>query len=561
MHYYKGARGIVALSAGLTLVACGSKPAPQLPVAPPAAGSTVSVPSDLPSVALTDPIADLIARSTAYFDLGQRELEQGHLASARTEFDRAVDVILESALDLRSDRRLSDHFDRIVDKITAVEINAFATGDGFTELTTEPAPIDELLSEAMSASLDPAPDLEETVRADLGSTPHDVPIPLNDRVLSYVKLFQGRLRDWFTSALTRGTQYLPMIQEVFKAEGIPLDLALVPLVESAFKPTALSRASAKGVWQFMKGTATEQGLKQDWYVDERADPEKATVAAARYLKILHSMFDGDWHLALASYNGGPGRVQRATQRSGRYDYWQLSESSRFLPRETREYVPMILAAIIVARNPDQYGFDIEEQSPLAYDKVVVSRAVDLRKVAEWTGAAVQDILALNPELRRLTTPVKADNYEVKLPVGTGDTFLERLSAAQPGEVATLNWHVVKRGETFATIARKYGVRSTDVAEANRLARKTTLRVGQELIIPHGPALAGGPGAAVATTQMASSKRAASKSKLVYRVKGGDTLGAIARTYDTTVALLKSWNNLRTDRLKVGDRLTIFTSAQ
>jgi len=178
--------------------------------------------------------------------------------------------------------------------------------------------------------------------------------------MAYVELFQGRLHDWVQEGLRRGTRYLPMIQSVFRAEGLPLDLAYVPLIESAFKPNALSRAKAKGVWQFMRGTALEHGLKSDWYVDERADPEKATRAAASYLRTLRRTFGGDWCLALASYNGGPGLVRRAMKRSGLDNFWALASAKRrYLPRETREYVPMILAAIIIARNPAQFGFSID----------------------------------------------------------------------------------------------------------------------------------------------------------------------------------------------------------
>ena len=170
-------------------------------------------------------------------------------------------------------------------------------------------------------------------------------------MLAYIELFQGRLHDFIEEGMKRGSKYLPMIQSVFRAEGLPLDLAYVPLVESAFKPNALSRAKAKGVWQFMTGTALENGLRRDWYIDERSDPEKATVAAAKYLRTLSKMFDGDWHLALASYNGGPGRMQRAMKRAGLDDFWSLAAKPKLLPRETREYVPMILAAIVIARNP------------------------------------------------------------------------------------------------------------------------------------------------------------------------------------------------------------------
>ena len=184
-------------------------------------------------------------------------------------------------------------------------------GDGFSEKPSEPATIDELLALSLFDKPAPTAELTQAVKSDLESTSHDVPIPLNARVLSYIELFQGRLRTFISEGLARGSKYLPMIQNVFRAEGLPLDLAYVPLVESAFKPNALSRASARGVWQFMRGTALDNGLRHDWYVDERSDPEKATMAAAKYLKTLRSMFGGDWHLALASYNGGPGRVQRA----------------------------------------------------------------------------------------------------------------------------------------------------------------------------------------------------------------------------------------------------------
>ena len=546
--------------------ACGSNPRPQTPPPPPP-----PAPAPVPAPQPPDPITSLIETSQKHFLAGERELNLGHLERARAEFDRAVDVLLESPYGARTDARLREHFDRLVDRINAYEVTALAQGDGFVEKKYEPASIDELLTIATFPK--PAADTEtaEAVKADLAATEHDVPIPQNSKVLSYVELFQGRLRDYIQESLVRGSKYLPMIQNVFRAEGIPLDLAYIPIVESGFKTNALSRASAKGPWQFMKATAVEQGLKHDWYIDERSDPEKATVAAAKYLKSLHRMFDGDWHLVLAAYNGGMGRVQRAMNRSGVSDFWRLSQSSRFLPRETREYVPLILAAIIVARNPVQYGFDIAASEPMSYDTVTIDRPIDLRRVAEWTGQAVDDIQALNPELRRWTTPIKADAYELKVPVGTADRFNARYASAGPGDLVTLNKYTVKKGDTISTVARKLRVSRVDLAEANHLSVRSKLRVGQALVIPRAPAtLLATNSKPAAPTSVASRPIAAtpavadagdeSEPRIVtHRVRRGDTLFAIARLYDTTVDKIKALNRLRSNTIAPGDRLKVQAS--
>jgi membrane-bound lytic murein transglycosylase D len=370
--------------------------------------------------------------------------------------------------------------------------------------------------------------------------------------------------------MKRGSRYLPMIQSVFRAEGLPLDLAYIPLVESAFKPNALSRAKAKGVWQFMRGTGLENGLRHDWYIDERSDPEKATVAAAKYLKTLSKMFDGDWHLALASYNGGPGRVQRAMARGRTEDFWKLTERSRLLPRETRDYVPMILAAIIIARNPQQYGFDFEAEPAHRYETVTLPLPVDLRRVAEWTGTTIDDIQALNPELRRWTTPVRDNAYDLKVPPGSAWLLSLRLSETTSNELASLRWHTVKKGETLASIARKLRVARQDLAEANYLATTSRLTPGEQLVVPHEPtvlmaAQADRPIPAVHTSAQGSDAVVdavagggdSELTKITYRVKKGDTLSSIARLFQTSVALVKSWNQISGTQIRVGERLTIY----
>jgi membrane-bound lytic murein transglycosylase D len=555
---------------GIAASACAGNPKPQKN---PNTAPTVQEPVNAVPTALqppADPVAALIATSTKHFETGERELKVGHLERARTEFDRSIDVLLESPYGARTDARLREHFDRLIDRINAYEVTALAQGDGFAEKKYEPASIDELLKIATFAAAPAAPETTATVKDDLSRTAHDIDIPQNDRVLSAVELLQGRLHDYVQESLTRGARYLPMIQDVFRAEGLPLDLAFIPIIESGFKTNALSRASAKGPWQFMIPTARDHGLKTDWFIDERSDFEKSTVDAAKYLKMLSKIFEGDWHLVLAAYNGGQGRVLRAMQRSGQEDFWDLSESKRFLPKETREYVPLILAGMIIGRNPLQYGFEIAEAEPLSYEKVTVARAIDLRKVAEWTGASVDEIQALNPELRRWTTPLRYPDYELKVPVGTADQFRTRLASASPDELTTLNWHTVRRGETLTTIARKLRVSKSELAAANALTTRSRVKVGQKLIIPRAPAtlLAARTERAVpdvaasrpvsGTGSVPDAKRASlsTSAPTYYKVKRGDTLSKIARLFDTTVERIKTWNRLHSNTITAGARLLV-----
>ncbi len=564
-------RPALPVAVALAIAGCGSRLQTRPPAVAPPPAPVRSTPA--PAVAPappTDPITALIAVSQTHFEAGQRELSVGHLDRARQAFNQAIDVLLQSPYGARYDARLREHFDRLVDRISAYEVTALSEGDGFTETKYEPASIDALLELSTFATTSPSPALQQTVASDLANTAHDVPIPLNARVLNYIELFQGRLRDWITDGLRRGARYLPMIQNVFRAEGLPLDLAYVPLIESAFRPNAVSRAKAQGVWQFMAGTALDHGLKRNWYVDERSDPEKATKAAARYLQTLSGIFDGDWHLALASYNGGPGLVQRALRRSGLDDFWSLSEKPRLLPRETREYVPMILAAIVIARNPAQYGFEIAGAPPLDYEQVTVPKPVDLRRIAEWASVSVRELQDLNPELRRWTTPVKYPDYELKVPRGVAPAVEQRLNEMTAEDLAPLKWYQVKKGDTLATIARKLRVSRSDLADANYLSAKVVVSPGQKLIIPVEPTLLLA-GRTDRPAPLAESRAAVSperlkdgptaqqpeKVKLVYQVKPGDTLSSVARLFRTSVQSLKVWNRLRGDRLTPGSRLTVY----
>jgi membrane-bound lytic murein transglycosylase D len=551
---------VVVLATAFLATACASSTKRAGQVAPATVKQPVAVEATVAATPV-DRVAELLLTADGHFETGRRELSLGHLAKAKAAFNASLEVLLESAPGTRDDARIREHFDRLVDRIAALELTALATGDGFTERAAEPASIDQLLAITTFDTTPPAETTAQNVQADLEQTTHDLPIPLNDRVLRYVELFQGRLREFLAEGLQRGAQYLPMIQNVFRAEGLPLDLAYVPLIESAFKPTALSRAKARGVWQFMKGTGVENGLAQDWYIDERSDPEKATVAAARYFKTLHKMF-GDWHLAMASYNGGPGRMQRAIKRSGRDDFWRLTATSRYLPRETREYVPMILAAVIIAKNPVKYGFEVTAVTAAATETVAIPPAVDLRRVAEWAGISVDEIQQLNPELRRWTTPLRGQDYALTVPQGAGEPIRERLAAAAPGTLNALQWHTVKRGETLTTISRKLRVSRTDLAEANYLKPASRVAAGQRLLVPRMPsaavlarAVTGSMTESVADAAPAVAEDTPEET-VVHRVKSGETLFGIARKYSTTVEQLKTLNRLVSNTLRVGARLIL-----
>ncbi|PWT85291.1 MAG: hypothetical protein C5B57_03240 [Blastocatellia bacterium] len=564
-----------ALVFGITFVgiACGSKLKTQAPVVTPAVppsvqaaeAATTSVPPFL-----EDPVLTLINSSNDHFLTGQKELAVGHVGGAKQEFNRAIDILLESPYGGRTEPRIREHFDRLVDRISNYEVMALGEGDGFTEKTYEPASIDTLLSLSATFQAPPLkPELKEVVLSDLRTGGHDISIPLNERVLSYIEMFQGRLHDFIEEGMKRGSKYLPMIQNVFRAEGLPLDLAYVPLIESSFNPNALSRAKAKGVWQFMSSTALENGLRRDWYIDERSDPQKATVAAAKYLKTLSTLFSGDWHLALASYNGGPGRLQRAIKIGRADNFWTLADKPKLLPRETREYVPMILAAIVIAKNPAQYGFEFESEAAPEYDEIILPRPVDLRRVAEWAGTTIDEIQALNPELRRWTTPLRDEQYELKVPAGTADRVLAQLDEAPTPEVVSLKWYTVRRGDTLQLIARKLNVSKTELADANYLTVNERVTAGRKLVVPREttvlmaartertiPVAESRP----ITTQpelMARGTTESNRVKVIYEVKEGDTLSSIAKLFKTSVAELRTWNKIPGTQINTGERLTVY----
>ena len=389
-----------------------------------------------------------------------------------------------------------------------------------------------------------------------------IAIPRNKQVMDYVDQFSTSRRKSLEDALARGSKYLPMIQAVFEAEGLPQDLIYLPLIESAFRTEAKSHAGATGIWQMMRGTATFNGLSRDWYVDERFDPEKSTRAAAKLLKTLYGMF-GDWHLSLAAYNAGAGRVQKAMKRSKRDSFWDIAKGGpKYLPRETREYVPLFLASLMVARDPIAYGLNVTSLEVPVYDVVSLAAPLDLRRAAEWLNITVDALKELNPELRRWTTPVRAAEYRLKVPAGLGALLEARLVEGTPSDLTT---YVVKKGETLLAVARKLKVTRADLAEANYLVATAKLQTGDALIVPREPDLVR-PNATATLASAApvagtsSGLAARSLAKLVHIVRPGDTLSSIAQAYRSTVSSLTEWNGIVAGIIIPGQELTIFSDA-
>jgi membrane-bound lytic murein transglycosylase D len=513
------------------------------------AAARVAVPSHSPTPAPpVDPVPALLAQADARLQAGLLAADEGHLDRARAEFDAAVDLLLGAPGGALSDPRVADAYRRALDTVHVREIEMLAAGDGFTETGTEPAAIDAV--GALPVGDAPAGhDALVRAQAAVESESLDLPIELNDPVLSCIDLYQGRLRDWFEESLSRGQQYMPHIRDVFAEEGIPRDLAYVALVESAFKTNAYSRAKAKGVWQFVSATGKRYGLEVDWWVDERGDPEKATRAAARYLKELYSLF-GDWNLALAGYNAGEGKVLRAMKRYKTDDFWELRKTRGLRP-ETKNYVPLIQAAVVIAKAPEQYGFTITPEARPDFERVPIEGAIDLRVIAECAGEPVEDIRGLNPELRRLATPADR-TFDLRVPPGRAQAVAECVASLPPEKRVNFRKHVVRRGETLAGLGRANGVSAKDIAEANNLPATRRLRPGTELVIP----IPAKPRVTAARREVAAEPDA--RGRVRYRIQPGDTLASIAAQHGTTVRDIQEWNGLSGTRIAAGSLLTIYT---
>ncbi|MGA9508581.1 MAG: LysM peptidoglycan-binding domain-containing protein [Candidatus Sulfotelmatobacter sp.] len=473
-----------------------------------------------------DPVGDLVVSVESEYQAGLAKYQAGQPDAAKEDFDNAFNALLESKLDIRSDDRLQKEFDRISEGVNQLNLNDSADSEA---RKSEPAPIDE--TNGITPSADPS--IRAKAQAEIKSTHSDLPLMMTDQVAGYISYFSNRGRGTFERAFARSGRYHDMMVRILKQEGVPQDLIYLAQAESGFQPTAVSRAGARGIWQFMGSRARGYGLQHSMWVDDRQDPEKSTRAAAHHLKDLYAQF-GDWYLAMAAYNSGPGTVQAAVKRTGYADFWELYRRN-VLPKETRNYVPIILAVTIMTKNLSHYGFDdVSMDEPAAFDSVAINYPVDLRLVADCVDASLAELQQLNPSLLRLSTP-REGTFELHLPVGTKPEYQGAIASIPTGMRVWWRYPTVHSGDTLASLARTYRTTPKSIKEANQLD-SSELQTNAKLIIPVTP------GKHVSDT--ATYARRITR----YKVRRGDTVQTVAENFGVSPQMLRRWNGLRGDSL-------------
>ena len=439
----------------------------------------------------------VIDRAEDSFHRGEEAVSKGLLDIARKMFDTALDIVLQSGIDLKTDAKLAAYYRNLLDRIHKHEAQP---GDFHEALdrpeVAEPSMLDEVseINEAELAMVTP-----DGIKI-FGK--YDFEFSVAPPVFQFINFFvAGRGHSTMEVGLQRSGRYRQMVEKIFKEERVPLDLMWLAQAESVWKPNALSRAAAKGIWQFIPSTGTRYGLAQTTWIDERSQPEKSTRAAAKYLRWLHDHFAGDWLLAMAAYNSGENRVDSAIARCGYADFWELYKRG-LLPQETRNYVPCILSIIIISKNQKRYGFSVTPDLPLLYDTFDVPSQTDLKVVADLINVPYETVQDLNAELRRGTSPA-GEKYTVKIPKGMKKQFevaYAELPEAQRVRKITVpaedlpdryrsNYRVqlasyqVRRGDTLASVARRSGVSVKELARLNRISTRGELRKGQTVKIP------------------------------------------------------------------------------
>jgi len=419
-----------------------------------------------------------IVRADEHFEAGKRLYQQGDGAGARREFDLAMDILLSAPENLPDRQRLERKLDQITDSIYRYDLEGLgASAAQQSEVVYDQSPLDSIRE--MTFPTDP--NLRPKVKEEIDATLSQLPLQENDAVLSYIHFFSTvRGRKTLIAGLRRAGRYRPLIQRILDEEGVPQELIYLAQIESGFLPRARSYKQAVGMWQFVQFRGREYGLNQSPSTDDRLDPEKATRAAARHLHDLYALF-GDWYLAMAAYNCGPGCVERAVERTGFADFWEL-RNRRVLPRDTDNYVPLILALTIMAKNPKDYDLGaIEADQPVEYDSLDLDNPTNLALIADATDRPVLEIQDLNPALLK---PVAPAGYRLRVPKGTSPEVLAALDLIPASHRASWRIHRVTNGETLAQIARRYATPAASLSAVNqRAAVADTLEAGELLVVP------------------------------------------------------------------------------
>jgi membrane-bound lytic murein transglycosylase D len=480
-----------------------------------------------PAAPKVDAVADLVASAEKEYQAGNSEFAAGHNDAAKQHFDAAFNQLQGSPFELHSDARFQREFECVVEALN--KLDTATQAEGQSEEKSEPAPIDEA-NEVNNYPVDP--NLKAKAAAEIEATHSDLPLMMTDQVASYINYFSNRGRGVLEHGLERSGRYREMIERVLKQEGVPGDLIYLAQAESGFHPYAVSRVGARGIWQFMGSRARAYDLNRDFWVDERQDPEKSTRAAARHLKDLYNEF-GDWYLAMAAYNSGPGTVQSAVKRTGYADFWQLYERN-VLPRETRNYVPIILAVTIMAKNPEQYGLDSIAPDPaMAYDTVKINYPVNLKLVADCVDVTPEELLDLNPSLLRTVTP--KGGFELHLPVGTTEKYEAVMASIPPDMRVSWRYHKVAPGETLMSVARSFHTTVHAISDANQIGTDSSVEAGAKLVIP-------------VTPSKHSDVQTYAKRLTVYRVRKGDTVERVSENLGVPAITIRRWNRLKSDSL-------------
>lgn len=534
------------LAACSLVLACGGskqrQPLAKVPAPPPAArpaAQRAAAPPPATPAPPSDPVAEVIHQAQSAYDAGMVDYRAGKLDKARKAFNESLTLLLQFQPGINSDARLSTEFDKLAENIHALEVATLAQGDTLSDQKSVPAPIESLSN--LTFPVDPR--VKEHVEEQMHSVHSDLPLVSNDLVDGVITYFQGRGQDFMDRILTRVGLYQPMISRVLRQQGLPQDLIYLAGAESAFNPFALSRAGAKGIWQLMLGRAEEYGLKRTRWVDEREDPLKSTEAAVHHLKDLYQQF-GDWYLAMAAYNCGPGTVQKAIERTGYANFWKLRELHA-LPRETENYVPIILATALIAKSPQAYGFNVTPDPPIETDSVKVTEPTDLRLISQLIGHPVDELVRLNPSLLRWTTPADDPDFVLHLPAGTAQKYQQAIALIPPDHRIWWRVHTVEPDDTYASIARKYHLTKTALLRANHLAADDPLQPGTLLVLP------------LHAGNTWSLVRVRGRMFYRYRIRRGDTLGAIAIRFDVTPHQIRVWNNMRGSRIIAGHTLRLY----